>query len=395
MLDPTLVYLRVSTKGQLDTALDIDPKGLSIATQQSECTDKVAAIGGELVHPPFIEGGVSGKDVEHRPAFKQLLAYIHAHPGIKYVVTYNRARAFRNHFDAAIHIAQLQKLGVRLITVKDDFGEGPAATAMEGMLDVMNGLMNTMNGLDVAAKMGYKATHGGTIGRARFGYLNAKKEVEGKQIATVILDEKRAPLVRKAWELYATGSYTIERLEATLADMGLTARPSSRNPHGHPISANKLHQMFADPYYLGYVVYNGDIYPGNHEPLVDEALFQKVQEVRELRSAKGQRDRVHQHYLKGGLFCQRCHRAGRTSRLIFTRATSRSGKKYSYFVCRGRQDGLCDLPHLPVEAVEDAVTEHYHTLKLPATFSDDIREGLDDDHVRRSSPPVLAEIPHP
>ncbi|MGW6423032.1 recombinase family protein [Nocardia sp. NPDC055053] len=154
---PTLIYLRVSTKGQLDTALDIDPNGLSIATQQDECVTKVNAVGGELVHPPFIEGGVSAKDVEHRPAFKEMLAYIHAHPGIKYVITYNRARAFRNHFDAAIHIAQLQKLGIRLITVKDDFGEGPAATAMEGMLDVMNGLMNTMNGLDVAAKMAYKA----------------------------------------------------------------------------------------------------------------------------------------------------------------------------------------------------------------------------------------------
>ncbi|WP_280314748.1 recombinase family protein [Nocardia wallacei] len=375
---PTLIYLRVSTKGQLDTALDIDPKGLSIATQQSECVDKVAAVGGELAHPPFIEPGISAKDVSHRPVFKQMLAYIHAHPDIKYVVTYNRARAFRNHVDAAIHVAQLQKLGVRLITVKDDFGEGPAATAMEGMLDVMNGLMNTMNGLDVAAKMGYKATHGGTIGRARLGYLNAKKEVDGKQIATVILDPKRAALVKKAWELYATGTYSLDRLEATLADMGLTARPSSRNPHEHPVSANKLHQMFADPYYLGYIVYKDDIYRGNHEPLVNEALFQKVQEVRDLRSAKGQRDRVHQHYLKGGLFCQRCHAQGRTSRLIFTQHTGRAGKKYSYFVCRGRQDGLCDLPHLRIEAVEDAVVEHYHTLQLPTTFIDDIRGGLDE-----------------
>ncbi len=246
------------------------------------------------------------------------------------------------------------------------------------MLDVMNGLMNTMNGLDVAAKMGYKATHGGTIGRAKLGYLNAKKEVEGKQIATVILDPKRAPLVRRAWELYATGDYSIDRLEATLADMGLTSRASSRHPHEHPVSANKVHQMFADPYYLGYIVYKGDLYRGNHEPLVDEALFQKVQAVRDLRSAKGQRDRIHQHYLKGGLFCQRCHKQGRDARLIFTQHTGRAGKKYSYFVCRGRQDGLCDLPHLRVEAVEDAVVEHYHTLKLPTTFIDDVRTGLDE-----------------
>lgn len=378
VLSPTLIYLRVSTKGQLDTALDIDPNGLSIATQQDECVTKVDGIGGELVHPPFIEGGVSGKDVEHRPAFKKMLAYIQANPGIKYVVTYNRARAFRNHFDAAIHIAQLQKLGIRLVTAKDDFGEGPAATAMEGMLDVMNGLMNTMNGLDVAAKMAYKATHGGTIGRAKLGYLNTKTEVGGKQISTVTLDPVRAPLVRKAWELYATGDYGLERLEATVADLGLTSRPSSRNPHVHPVSANKLDQMLGDPYYLGYVIYKGDIYPGNHESLVDEALFQRVLEVRDFRSAKGQRDRVHQHYLKGGLFCQRCHLQSRTSRLIFTQPTGRAGKKYGYFVCRGRQDGLCDLPHMRIEAVEDAIAEHYKTLQLPGRFIDGIRTALDD-----------------
>ncbi|MGW6423033.1 recombinase family protein [Nocardia sp. NPDC055053] len=183
--------------------------------------------------------------------------------------------------------------------------------------------------------------------------------------------------MRKAWELYATGEYSIERLEATMADFGLTARPAARNPHIHPVSANKLDQMLGDSYYLGYVIYKGDIYPGNHEPLVDEELFQKVQEVRDLRSARGQRDRVHQHYLKGGIFCQRCHTQGRTSRLIFTQPTGRAGKKYGYFVCRGRQEGLCDLPHLRIEDVEDAVVEHYRSFALPIGFITDVRRVLD------------------
>ncbi|MCZ9328977.1 recombinase family protein [Nocardia farcinica] len=212
-----------------------------------------------------------------------------------------------------------------------------------------------------------KATHGGTIGRAKLGYLNTKTDIGGKKISTVILDPERFELVRKAWELYATGDYGFERLEAAMADLGLTARPSARNPHIHPVSANKLDQMLGDPYYLGYVIYKGDIYPGNHEPLVDEELFQRVQEVRDLRSAKGQRDRVHQHYLKGGLFCQRCHLQDRTSRLIFTQPTGRAGKKYGYFVCRGRQDGYCDLPHLRIEDVEDAIIEHSSPTSAPSS----------------------------
>ncbi len=93
------------------------------------------------------------------------------------------------------------------------------------------------------------------------------------------------------------------------------------------------------------------------------------------RSRKGQRDRIHQHYLKGHLFCARCERQGRTSRLIYTEAKSRNGSYYGYFMCRARQDKLgCDLSLLPAELVEDTITDHYHTLALPADFIDSVRE---------------------
>ncbi|MBH0779945.1 recombinase zinc beta ribbon domain-containing protein [Nocardia sp. NEAU-351] len=136
--------------------------------------------------------------------------------------------------------------------------------------------------------------------------------------------------------------------------------------------------MLKDPYYAGFIVYKGHIYPGRHEPLVSHELFDRVQNVLNLRSAKGQRDRVHAHYLRGELFCGRCHRKGRTSRLIFTKATSHTGRKYDYFKCRVRQEGLCDLPHVPAPAIEDAIIEHYRTAQLPKDFIDVVTAHLDD-----------------
>lgn len=249
---------------------------------------------------------------------------------------------------------QLKKIGVRVISVKEDFGDGPHAVAMEGMLDIMNDLQNTLQGLDIQTKMGNKAVNGGTIGRAKLGYLNVRVDYEGKQINTIALDPVRAPLVLNAWELYATGEYPIDRLEATMADLGLTSRPTKRWPAERPVSDSKLHAMLSDPYYAGFVAYKGDLYPGRHEPIVTHALFAQVQDVLKARSARGQRDRVLHHHLKGLLFCDRCHQAGRTSRLIYTEATGKTGQRYSYFLCRGRQDGLCDLPHLSAELVEQA-----------------------------------------
>ena len=47
-------------------------------------------------------------------------------------------------------------------------------------------------------------------------------------------------------------------------------------------------------------------------------------------------------------------------------------------MCRARQDKLgCDLPHLPVDLVEDAVADRYSSLNLPADFADGVRELLD------------------
>lgn len=89
-------------------------------------------------------------------------------------------------------------------------------------------------------------------------------------------------------------------------DQGLTTRPTANRPV-QPVSLNKLHQMLRDDYYTGVVTYQGESYPGRHDPLVSRSLFERVQDVLEERSRNGQRDRVLTHYLKGLLLCERCH----------------------------------------------------------------------------------------
>ncbi len=271
----------------------------------------------------------------------------------------------------------MDKLNVRLVSAREDFGDGVYADAMEAVTDIFNDVQNRLSGEDIRIKLQHKAANGGTTGKAPLGYLNVRVEHEGRLINTVQIDQRRSPLVRKAFELYATGDYGLERLEATMADLGLTARPAGKLPE-RPVTFKWLHRMLRDPYYIGCVVFKGEVYAGRHEPIIDRALFNQVQEVCEFRSKSGQRDRVLQHYLKGILFCDRCERNERTSRLIYTEATNRSGTRYGYFLCRGRQDGVCDLPYLQAEKVEKAIIDHYATLNLPATFVTDVRRLLEE-----------------
>lgn len=74
--------------------------------------------------------------------------------------------------------------------------------------------------------------------------------------------------------------------------------------------------MLRDRYYLGYVDYDGEEIQGRHQPLIDEDLFDTVQEILDSRTTAKERRRVHHHYLKGSLFCGRCRRQGIKRRMI-------------------------------------------------------------------------------
>jgi hypothetical protein len=74
---------------------------------------------------------------------------------------------------------ELEQLGVKIISAKEDFGDGFMAEAMTVVTDVFNWLQVKMSGQDIAIKMGNKARNGGTIGRAKLGYRNDTKTIDG------------------------------------------------------------------------------------------------------------------------------------------------------------------------------------------------------------------------
>ena len=370
-----LTYLRVSSKRQMDTAVDIDPDGNSIATQRDYVGRKAVALGTGI-RQEFLEPGTSAQTIEKRMVFRQLLRFIQEHPDeIDYVIIYMRSRAFRNYIDAGVTERQLSKLGVKLVSAKEDFGEGIWGDAMKAVADIMNEVQVRMSGEDIRLKMEHKARGGGTIRRAPVGYKNVRGEHEGRLVNTIAVDEVRGPFIRQAFELYAEGDISIENLAGVMADLGLTTRPTAKWPE-QPVSPSKLHTILRDPYYVGFVTYNDELIPGRHQPIVSQALFDQVQDVLTARSQAGQRDRLLFHYLKGMVFCARCQAAGRTGRLIYTEAKGRTGGIHPYFFCRLRQTKTCDLPYLPMHQVERAIEAHYQTLALPGDFIDSVQAAL-------------------
>lgn len=369
-----MTYLRVSSKGQVNT--DYDPEGISIPAQRVSCQRKADQLGLTIV-AEYVEPGKSATEMTKRIAFQEMLERIRRDRDVDYVIVYKLSRFARNRIDDAVVMADLQKRGVNLISATESIDATPVGQLMHGILAAFNEYRSREDGADIAYKMAQKAKNGGTLGRAPLGYLNVTENIDGRKINTVAIDPERAPFVQLAFELYATGNHTYQDIADELTDRGLLTRATSRRPAG-PVSDTKIQQMLRDRYYIGEITYKDEVFKGRHTPLIDEGVFDTVQGILETRGVSGERRRRYTHYLKGSIWCGHCRLERNTNRrLIQQRTVGKGGGEYWYFFCRGSQDGTCDAPFANVDNIEAAVEEHYKEVELSPEFIQIVRDNLE------------------
>jgi DNA invertase Pin-like site-specific DNA recombinase len=104
---------------------------------------------------------------------------------------------------------------------------------------------------------------------APLGYLDAGS---GKAKTP---DPLRAPLIRQAFELYATGNYSLVMLGEKLHQMGL------RTKDGQGLAKNALGRILRSPFYMGLIKIekNNETYLGAHKAIISTKLFERVQRV--------------------------------------------------------------------------------------------------------------------
>lgn len=105
------------------------------------------------------------------------------------------------------------------------------------------------------------------------------------------LDLERAPILRRVFELYATGEWSLRELEAWAKAQGLTTKPRRRirkkgeilngvetEKRSVPVGHNSLQKILTNQFYVGKMFHKGEWTEGMHVPLIDMAMFQKVQQ---------------------------------------------------------------------------------------------------------------------
>jgi site-specific DNA recombinase len=359
-----VIYLRVSSSQQADK--DYNAEGFSIPGQREACRREAEKLNAEIVEE-YIDRGESAKTA-NRPALRAMLDRL-GRGDIGYVIVHKVDRLARNRADDVEIVMRIRQAGAQLVSTSENIDETPSGLLLHGIMSSIAEFYSRNLAAEVIKGTTQKAKKGGTPFRAPIGYVNSRTIVDGREIRIITIDPERGPLVREAFYLYATGDYSLSELGAVLETRGLRSRPTRKVP-AKVLGVNRLDGMLRNPYYMGVVRYNGKTYKGRHEPLVDEATFQRVQDMLDSKRQSGEKSWRHFHYLRGSLFCAECGK-----RLTYTQARGHGGL-YEYFVCRGRQEGTCSQGHHRVAAVEAAVERHYASVELPEKRRESIRAGV-------------------
>ncbi len=114
-----------------------------------------------------------------------------------------------------------------------------------------------------------------------------------------VLDETVAPLMRKMFELYSTGNYSVIGLEDEMYKLGLRSR------NGNKILQSRIYKLIQNPFYCGKMRWNNEVYPARHEPLITTDLFEKSQTILKRRGRTSLTTK-HNYLFKSKVFCEGC-----------------------------------------------------------------------------------------
>src|SRR5712691_4858848 len=295
------IYTRVST----DQGLEQDFNSLDAQYDASQAYIRSQAHAGwSLLRAKYDDGGFSGGNTD-RPALQRLLEDVGAGK-IDIIVVYKVDRLTRSLADFAKLVELFDKHDVSFVSVTQQFN----TTTSMGRL-TLNVLLSfaqferEVTSERIRDKIGASKRRGLWVGgMVPLGYVSRDKKL--------FIEEEEAERVRTMFRRYLElGS--IGLLLADLRERGIVTRrrhlSDGRTLGGIPFTRGPLAYLLRNRFYIGEVVFRGEIYPAEHPPILDRGLFEAVQlklaeQHNGYRAARASRDAL----LAGCIFDDRGNR---------------------------------------------------------------------------------------
>jgi DNA invertase Pin-like site-specific DNA recombinase len=301
-----VVYARVSTDKQADLSIPAQLEAMRAYAHQKHW----------LVAEEFIEPGASAKTTE-RPALQRLLTRIRDSKRKTDVVLVHKIdRLARNVYDHATIKALLTQRHVQLASVVENVDDTVPGQLVENIMASIAQFYSANLSEEVKKGMRQKVLNGDWPHLPPRGYVSVKN-ADGHG-AHIEVHPRLGPLVSRAFELYATGNYSLRSLAERLATDGLLARS------GSPLPQSQIQRMFTNPFYAGRISWKGLDVPAKHRPLASPRIFERVQHVIKQRHRDvGVKGSVQGFPLRGIAICADCR----------GRMTAEQHERWGYYRC--------------------------------------------------------------
>ena len=337
------IYTRKSSDEGLEQEFN------SLDAQYEACAAYIASQrheGWKLVPTRYDDGGLSGGSLD-RPALQALLADIDA-GRIDMIVLYKIDRLTRSLSDFSKIVDRLDAAEASFVSVTQSFN---TATSM-GRL-TLNMLLSfaqferevTAERIrdKIAASKAKGIWMGGTI---PLGY---DRHIDGAS-RSLVISETEATTVRRLFALYDAHG-CLAQVAARAKDEGLRSKPRN-GENGRVFSRGAIHKLLTNPLYLGKITHKNKTYQGRHAPIIDQAVWERVQEKMQSASAK-RRGSVQNPdttaWLKGRL-------SDETGDRLTPSHTRKSGRIIRYYVSNRLLKGKDPKGwRLPARALEQAL----------------------------------------
>ena len=205
-----------------------------------------------------------------------------------------------------------------------------------------------------------KRRNGEWTGRAPIGYKNIGG-TKGER--DIIPDTKKAHLIRKMFELYATGNYSTLTIRIEISKEGLDSSV------GKPLALSMVDHTLNNPFYYGEMLSKGKLYPHKYQPIISRELFDRCQNIRKSWSKKPFKYAAKPYIFRGLVRCVRCG---------CSMSPETAKGKFIYYSCTNAKKNICDKKvYIPEKNFLKPVYEVLKTFNnMPQAKIDNIVEGL-------------------
>src|ERR1700674_3570380 len=360
------LYTRVSSRNQADAEYS------SLETQRERLEAYSKSQEDYTIYRVYEDGGYSADSLD-RPALKEMLRDIRDGK-INCVLTYKIDRLTRSVKDFHLLMDVFDRNGVKFVSVTQSLDtQNPMGRLLRNVLLDFAQFEREMTADRTRDKMYQRAQKGlWNGGHAPYGY-----RAENKRL---VVNTEEAVRVRFMFHRFADVP-SLARLRDELHQRGWYTRANGR------WSKTAIDQILRNPIYCGFVRFNEERFKGEHEALIEESLFNKVQSVRRDRS-HGATKLSRVFLLKGLVRCSEC---GSWMTPHYTQKRHKDGSVYRipYYRCTKTMhfdNSVCSVTHVNADHVESLVVQKLAELSQNEAYLKMTVEELNGDLQRKVEP---------